>query len=78
MENITDSGYNHAKRICNDFEIKNFGEYHDKSDTLLADAFENFQKLFEKFLSSGKNFVQLLNYLGSSFNKEQSKIRIIN
>ena len=54
MENITDSGYNHAKRICNDLEIKNFGEYHDKSDTLLADVFENFKKLFEKFLSSGK------------------------
>ena len=54
MENITDSSYNHAKRICNDFEIKNFGEYHDKSDTLLADVFENFKKLFEKFLSSGK------------------------
>ena len=29
MENTTDSDYNHAKRICKDFEIKNLGEYHD-------------------------------------------------
>ena len=38
MENITDSGYNHAKRICKDFEIKNLGRYHDlhlTSNTLL-------------------------------------------
>ena len=28
MKNITDSDYNHAKRICKDFEIKKLGEYH--------------------------------------------------
>ena len=38
MENITDSDYNHANRICKDFEIRNLGEYLDlylKSDILL-------------------------------------------
>ena len=38
MEDITDSDYNHAKRVCKDFQIKNFGENHDlylKSGTLL-------------------------------------------
>ena len=37
MEDITDSEYNHAKRVSNDFEIKSLGEYHDlylKHDTL--------------------------------------------
>ena len=38
MENITDSDYNHANRICKDFEIRNLGEYLDlylKSEILL-------------------------------------------
>ena len=29
MENITDTYYMHAKRVCKDFEIKNLGEYYD-------------------------------------------------
>ena len=48
MEDITDADYAHAKRVCEDFEIKNLGEYHDlyhKGDTLvLADVFENLEK----------------------------------
>ena len=48
MEDITDANYIHAKRFCKDFEIKNYGEYHDlylKSDALLsADVFENLRK----------------------------------
>ena len=63
-ENITDTDYMHAKRVCRDFEIQNLGEYHDlylKSDKLLlADVFENFRKMClkiyeldpEKFLSA--------------------------
>ena len=45
MKDIIDAGYMHAKRVCKDFEIKHFGDYHDlylKSDTLLlADVFKN-------------------------------------
>ena len=49
MEYITDAGYAHAKRVCKDFGIKHFGEYHDlhvESNTLLvADVFENFRNM---------------------------------
>ena len=45
MDNITDADYAHVKRVIKDFEIKNWGEYHDvyvQSHTLLlADVFEN-------------------------------------
>ena len=50
MEDITDAGYSHAKRVCKDFEIKHLGEYLDlyvQSDTLLlADVFENFRNMY--------------------------------
>ena len=46
MVDITDTNYTHAKRVCQDFEIKKSGEYCDlyiQSDTLLLDdVFENF------------------------------------
>ena len=49
MDDITDTYYIHAKRVCKDFEIKNVGEYHDlylKSYILLlADVFKNFRKM---------------------------------
>ena len=49
MENVTDAGYMHAKRVCKEFEIKDLGEYYNlylKSDTLLlANVFENFRKM---------------------------------
>ena len=45
MDDITDADYAHAKRVCEDFEIKHLAEYHDlnvPSDTLLlADVLEN-------------------------------------
>ena len=47
MEDITDSDYNHAKRVCKAFE-KKLCEYHIlyfKSDTLLmAHVYEHFRK----------------------------------
>ena len=47
MEDITD--YTHTERVCKDFEIKHLGEYHNlyvQRDTLLlADVFENSQKM---------------------------------
>ena len=46
MEDITDTDYVHIKIVCNGFEIKCVGEYHDlyaQSDTLLlADVAWNF------------------------------------
>ena len=29
MEETTDVYYQHGKRVCQDFETKNLGEYHD-------------------------------------------------
>ena len=46
LENITDADYAHPKRVCKDFEIKNFGEYHDfhvQSNTY-------FQKMYSKYM----------------------------
>ena len=49
MEDIIYADYAHAKWVCKDFDIKNFGEYNDlhvQSETLLlADAFENFRNM---------------------------------
>ena len=49
MEDITDAGYAHAKRVCKDFEIKHLREYHNlyaQSDILLlAEIFENFRNI---------------------------------
>ena len=49
IEETTDSDYMDGKRLCEDFKIKNFGEYQDlylRSDTLLlAEFFENFRKM---------------------------------
>ena len=49
LQDITYADYAHAKRVCKDFEIKNFEEYHDlyvQSDILLlADVFENFRNI---------------------------------
>ena len=49
MEDVTDADYVHEKGVCKDFELKDFGEYHDlyvQSNTLLlADVSENFRNM---------------------------------
>ena len=64
MEEITDANYMHGKRICKDFEIKKLGEYHVlylKSDPLPLVVFENFRKIFKKFVNQIlQNFFQHL------------------
>ena len=46
MEDITDAYSPHAKRVCKDFEIKIFGDYHDlyvqSNILLLAHVSDNF------------------------------------
>ena len=64
MEDITDADYMYAKRVCKDFEIKNWGEYHDlfvQSDILLlADVFGNVQNKLKYMSLIPQNFFQLL------------------
>ena len=47
MEDISDKDYNHAQKVWDVFEIRDFGDYHDlyvQTDTLLlADVFEKFR-----------------------------------
>ena len=49
MEDIADADYAHAKRVGENFEIKDLGEYHDlyvqSNILLLADVFENFRNV---------------------------------
>ena len=49
MKDITDSNYTHAKRICQNFNIKNLDEYHDfyvqSVILLLGDVFGNFRNM---------------------------------
>ena len=57
MEDITDLDYPQVKRVCNDFEIKKLGEYHDlnvqRDKSLLAYLFENFINMCLKIYEFG-------------------------
>ena len=84
MEDITDADYIHTKRVCKDFQIKNYGEYHGlfpKSDTLLlTDIFENFRKMCLKIyhLNPVKFLLSSWIIMSSSLRKDRGQIRIIN
>ena len=49
MEDITETDYMHARKVCKDFKTKNIGEYYDlyvQSNTLLlAHVFGNFRNM---------------------------------
>ena len=50
---ISNKGYLTCKKICNEFNMKNMGDYHDhyleKDVVLLADVFEKFTDTCLKF-----------------------------
>ena len=51
MGNIDDIDYRHGNNVFKRFELENLGQYHNphvQSDTLLADAFENFRDMCVK------------------------------
>ena len=48
MEDIDDIDYRHGNNVFKSFKLENLGDYHDlyvKSDTFLADVFENFRNM---------------------------------
>ena len=48
MEDIDEIDYRHSNNVFKSFKLENLGDYHDlyvKSDTLLADVFENFRDM---------------------------------
>ena len=56
MEDITDSDYNHAKKVCKDFQTKNLGEYRHlylKGDTLYywLMFLKTLEKCVQKFMN---------------------------
>ena len=83
MEDITDADYAHAKRVCEDFEIINLGEYHDlyvQSDSLfLADVFENFRSMYLKIYElDPAKFLSVPGLALQAASKESRKIRPFN
>ena len=78
MIDNTDAGYVNTKRVCNDFERKSSGGYHDfyvqNNTLLLADVFENFQ-----IMCLEKNELDLwpfLNALGLAWQAALKNIKV--
>ena len=87
MEDINDAGYANAKRVCKDFEKKNW-EYHDlyvQGNTLLLAIIvvviylRTLEKCVSKYMSLIlQNFFSSWISRASSFKKDQRKIRSFN
>ena len=82
MEDISDTDYTYAKRVCKDFETKHLGEYHDsyvQSDTLvLADIFNSFRDMcLEIYGLDPTLFFLHQDWHGKQPQKVQSKTRFI-
>ena len=81
-EDITDADYEHTKRVCKDFEIKNLGVYHgfyvQSHILLLADAFENFVNMCLKIYELSPPKFQLLDKHGKQlFKKNKVKLDLL-
>ena len=80
MEDITDANYGQAKRVCKDFEIKNWGEYHDlyvQSNTLLlADVFENFRNVCLKIYELDPAIFFAVSELAWQTTLEKTKVKL--
>ena len=76
--------YEHGKKVCDVFEIKNLGEYHNsyvQTDTLLlTDVFENFRnKCIKKYELDPLHFVSAPGLVWQvRLKKTWCRIRIIN
>ena len=79
MENITETNFLHAKRICKDFEIKNEGEYRDlyvQSHTLLlTDVFENFRNMFLEIYGLGSFKISFSFWISIASNFKKTKVK---
>ena len=84
LEDITDEGYTHAKKVFEEFNLKSLSDYHDlyvQSDILLlADVFENFRnKCIEIYELDLAHFLSAPGLAWQAcLKKNKSKIRIIN
>ena len=78
---ISDSDYQHAKKVWDSFQIKDLGEYHDlylKIDVLLlADVFENFRKACLEYykLDPAHYFTSPWISMGCNVKNDKNRIR---
>ena len=78
MEDITDAGYAYAKRVCKDFKIKFWEEYHDllvqSAALLLVDISENFRNMCLKIYEV--DAAEFLSVLGLAWEATLKKAKV--